>query len=110
MDDAAWGAKASFVVAPSGAKRLFSSPGTLDRWRLNGLLIPSDPCSAFVEDVVSGGVPASAAVELMDCGVPADGDSTLLRYGDLRFEPGSPISSAECCRLSCDRVSIRQYH
>lgn len=77
----------------------------LDRWRLNGLLMLSGTSSPCIGDMPSGGVPAFADVELTDCGVPAPGDSSVLRWGDLRVDDGSPIGSAECCRLSCAGVS-----
>lgn len=79
---------------------LLARPGMLDRWRLNGEAIGSPPSSVGIGERPSGGVPASAEVELMDLGVPA-GESSCRMKGVLRVDEGSPRGSAECCRLSC---------
>lgn len=91
------------------------SPATLGRWRLNGEPIISagsavavaPPVAAGAEEEESGGVPAAAAVEFIDWGVPAaevpatpvEASSGLI-CGDFRVGAGSPMGSAEWARLS----------
>lgn len=66
------------MFEPSGPKILVLRSETLDRARLKGLPISSDVSAGILGDMPSGGVPAFAEVELIDCGVPA-GESSFLR-------------------------------
>jgi len=54
-----------------------SRPSTLALCLLNGLAIPMPWTSWLSVNGRSGGVPAAAAVDIADCGVPTVGDSVL---------------------------------
>ena len=74
--------------------KLLFRPGRLARWRLYGLATASASFAGGARPF--GGVPALAVTELIDCGVPASVDSSLLICGDLRVALGSLSGSAEC--------------
>lgn len=85
------------VAAPRGAKTAASSPGMLARCFLNGEPMISEASREVVALLPSGGgVPAFADVEFTEAGVLADGESSAVRWEDLRASEGSFMGSAEC--------------
>lgn len=74
------GMKWSLVFEPREPNRFAFNPGRLLRCRLKGLPTVSGASTGGSGEAPSGGVsPALAASEFIDCGVPAVGDSEVLR-------------------------------
>lgn len=89
--------------ALSGTNTLPSSAGILALCFLNGEPMISGASAEEWKSLPSdgGGVPALAEVEFTEAGVLAEGESSAVRWGDLRVMEDSEKGSAECWRLSC---------